>query len=121
MRIEEEYIRSGYFWLPGNETNKLPGTLTILNGGEIELEIIGQFNDSINSFNNNDINRILGHIEKDGYVTLDNCFYTVKNHVFNGIAKSNIFAHKLFSGVIYSKDEDPTFNSLSFSVDCLDE
>lgn len=37
MRIKEEWKKSGCFWLPDNEDKKIPGTLSILDGGEIEL------------------------------------------------------------------------------------
>lgn len=121
MRVEGEYKKSGYFWLPGEE-NKIPGVLSISNRGSIELEIVGHFNESIGSFNNNEkLNRIIGHVEKDGLVTLENCFYTKKNYAFGGISKSKIFVHKVLSGAAWEKDEAVTFNTFSFSVDCMDE
>ena len=122
MRIEEEYVKTGYFWLPKNEDRKIPGTLTISNGGDIELEVVGIFDESMQALNgNDDLSRIIGHIEKDGLVTLDNCFYTIKNISFGGISKSKVFVSRVLSGAAYDKDEPVTFNSLSFSVDCFDE
>jgi len=122
MRIEEEYVRIGYFWIPENEDRKIPGTLTILNGGNIMLEVVGLFDESIQAINgNDDLSRIIGHIEKDGLITLDDCYYTEKNISFGGISKSIIYVKRVLIGVTYNKDEPVTFNSLSFSVDCLDE
>lgn len=122
MRIEEEYKKTGYFWLPEKEEKKIPGILSIDDGGKIELEIVGHFNDALESLNDNDdLSRIIGHIEKDGLVTLDNCFYSKKNVSFGGISKSKIRANKVFSGAAWGKDEIVTFNTFSFSVDCLDE
>jgi len=122
MRIEEEYVKTGYFWLPKNEDRKIPGTLTISNGGDIELEVAGLFDESMQALNgNDDLSRIIGHIEKDGLVTLDNCFYTKKNISFGGISKSKVCVTRVLSGAAYDKDETVTFNSLSFSVDCFDE
>ncbi len=122
MRIEEEYIKSGYFWLPEQFENKIPGVLTIKDGGEIELEIVGHFNDEIDALtSDNNLSRIIGHIEKDGLVTLDNCFYTTKNISFGGISKSKICANRVLSGAAYAKDEEVTFQTLSFSFDCMDE
>ncbi len=123
MRIEEEYIKTGYFWLPERDQHKIPGILTIKDGGDIELEIVGHFNENIINIINgdDDLSRIIGHIEKDGLVTLDNCFYTKKNISFGGISKSKIYVNKVLCGVAYDKNEDLTFNSLSFSVDCMDE
>ena len=91
-------------------------------GGGIELEVFGLFDDSINSLNNDDnLDRIIGLVGKDGLVTLENCFYTNKNISFGGISKSKICVNKVLSGVAYEQNEIVTFNSLSFSVDWLDE
>lgn len=122
MRIEDEYVKTGYFWLPDRDENKIPGILTIKNGGDIELEIVGHFDKSIKSFNDDDdLNRIIGYVEKDGLVTLDDCFYTQKNISFGGISKSKVCVNRVLSGVAYDENEVVTFNTLSFSVDCLDE
>lgn len=122
MRIEDEYVKTGYFWLPERDERKIPGVLTIKNGGDIELEVVGLFDGTIKSIKGDDnIDRIIGHVEEDGLVTLENCFYTNKNISFGGISKSKIFVNKVLSGVAYDQNEVVTFNTLSFSVDCLDE
>ena len=33
MRIHEEYKKTGFFWIPEKEESKMPGTLTINDGG----------------------------------------------------------------------------------------
>lgn len=122
MRVQEEYKKSGFFWLPDNEGNKIPGTLIIHDGGKIELEVVGLFDDSIDALNGDDnLRRIIGHVEQDGLVTLEDCFYTNKNITFGGISKSKVLVHKVLSGAAWDKDEKVTFNTLSFSIDCLDE
>lgn len=121
MRIEKEYVKTGYFWLPEQKDNKIPGILTIHDGGSIELEVVGSFDSSIHEFNNLNLIRIIGHVEDDGLVTLEDCFYTKKNFSFGGISKSKIVVNQVLSGVAYDKDEEVTFDSLSFSVDCIDE
>ncbi len=122
MRIKEELKNSGYFWLPGNEDKKIPGTLTILDGGKIELEVVGLFDESIKALSgDDDLRRIIGYVEKDGLVTLENCFYRKKNITFGGISKSTVHVHKVISGVAYDKDEAITFNTVSFIVEGIDE
>lgn len=122
MRIEEEHIRAGYFWLPSNQENKIPGTLFIKNGGKIELELIGHFKDELPSPNEeNELNRIIGHVEKLGIVTLENCFYKIKNFSFGGISKSTIYVQHALAGVEYELNEPTTFNSINFSIDGLEE
>lgn len=122
MRIEEEYKKTGYFWLPEKEENKIPGILSIDDGGKIELEIVGHFEEGLKPLSGDDnLSRIIGHVEKDGLVTLDDCFYTKKNFSFGGISKSKVVVNKVLSGAAWDKDEKVVFNTFSFSVDCLDE
>ena len=47
MRIREEFKKLGDFWLPSAPDRKIPGTLSISDGGNIELEVAGLFNDEI--------------------------------------------------------------------------
>lgn len=122
MRIKEEYKKSGYFWLPDNEGKKIPGTLTILDGGDVELEIVGLFDESMKALNGKDnLSRIIGLVEKDGLATLEKCFYKKKSFSFGGISKSLVHVNQVFSGVAYEKDEAITFNTVSFSVEGLNE
>lgn len=122
MRIKDEYKKAGYFWLPDKQSKKIPGTLTICDGGDIELEVVGLFDESIEALNyKDDLSRIVGHVEEDGLVTLENCFYKKKNIAFGGIAKSLIYVNQVLSGVAYEKDEQVTFNTVSFSVEGLNE
>ncbi len=79
MRIREEYKKSGYFWLPNSIEKKIPGTLSISDGGNIELEVIGLFDESAEALTQNlTLKRIVGHIEDNCPVTLENCFYKKK-------------------------------------------
>ncbi len=125
MRIKEEFKRSGYFWLPSAPEKKLPGTLLISDGGNIELEVIGVFDENINGPNSNDdLKRIVGQIDKDGFyerVTLDNCSYKKRNSVLGGISKSLIDVNRVFSGVEYEEGESVFFNTFQFSVEGIDE
>src|SRR5690606_6500129 len=114
--------KAGYFWLPQNEDGKIPGTLSISDGGKVELEVVGIFEESIETINeSDDLSRIIGHVEKDGLVTLEGCFYRKKNISFGGIAKSLLHVNKVISGVAYEKDEIVTFNAVSFAVEGINE
>lgn len=110
MRIKEEFKKSGYFWLPSAPERKIPGTLVITDGGNIELEVVGLFDESIEGLNKvlngkDELRRIVGHIEKHGLVTLDDCFYKNKNISFGGISKSSIYVNKAFLGAAYDDKE----------------
>ena len=115
MRIKEEIKKSGYFWLPSEPDRKLPGTLSISDGGNIELEV-----DDIFIAHNDDLKRIVGQIEKDEWVTLDTCYHK-KISANLGTPKSLIHVNRAFTGVIYDEGSLPLFNTLTFSVEGINE
>lgn len=124
MRIGTTDNLSGFFWLADKPGKRLPGILSIKDGGNIELEVIGNFDKDIGqALTNQDFNlpRIHGNVETRGEVTLDNCFYSKKNISFGDISKSRIHVNLLVSGVWFEKDEEVAFESITFSVDGLDQ
>ena len=128
MRIKENIEGSGYFWLPSNPDRKIPGTLKISDGGNIELEVIGLFDESIEGLNkalnvdmDDTIEKVLGDIEKFGPVTLQGCFYKTKTISIGGISKSLISANRAFIGVGFKNKEEVKFNTFTFSIEGIDE
>ena len=128
MRIKEKFKRLGHFWLPSAPKRQVPGTLSISDGGNIELEVTGHFHDNLDEvfstlFDNDsaDLKRIVGQVEGYGGITLDDCYY---RGPFNSIGSpSKFFIHvgKVFTGVAYNEGEIPLFNTLTFSVEGIDE
>ena len=118
MRINQELTRLGHFWLPSAPERRIPGTLSIIDGGHIQLEASGRFNEYSPS-----IERIVGEIEKEGFVTLDDCYYKKEGtvRVIGGPSKSFIHVTRAFIGVHYDEGERPVFNALTFSVEGIDE
>ena len=126
MRIKEEIRRSGYFGLPSASEKKLPGTLKISDGGKIELEVVGLFDETVGrqndgSNNRGEFERIVGQIEGHGLVTLDGCFYKHWHPFSNGISKSLLHVGKALLGIAYDDQEPLLFNVLQFSVEGIDE
>lgn len=126
LRLKDPITKSGFFWQPKNPDKKLPGILSISDGGNIELEIVGFFDDSIEGLNRflnnvNDIDRLVGHIEEFGYVTLDGCYYKNRNYAFGGISKSIIKSKQAIMRVAYDPDEPITLNTFMFSIEGIDE
>jgi hypothetical protein len=126
LRIKEEFKKSGFFWLPSFPEKKIPGTLFITDGGEIELEVVGLFYESpegiTRALNGKDgFDRIVGHIEKHGLVTLENCFYKNRNISFGGISKSTIYVNRALIGVAYDAEVIVLLNTFKFSVEGIDE
>ena len=133
MRIKEEFKKSGYFWLPSTPNKKAPRTLSISDGGHIELEVIEWSGDGVEvSFNadlkpiieeGKPIERIVGYIEEGKSVTLDDCHYKrvpLPSLLTTGISKSLIDVRRAFIGV-QDDGEIPPFNTLTFSVEGIDE
>lgn len=126
MRIKSPIEKSGFFWLPTNPDKKLPGKLSIQNGGKIELEVVGLFDESIDGLNkllNNldELDRVIGHIEEYGYVTLDGCYYKNRNYAFGGISKSIIRSNQAIMRVAFDRDEPIMLNNFKFSVEGINE
>lgn len=122
MRVKEEFKKSGKFWLPSTPEHQIAGTLTISEGGHIELEIIEALHSNRGeAFNTDTFARIIGHIENGEFVTLDDCFYKFKSFGFHQISKSLICANKAFIGVGYDEGEAVSFNAVDFSVEGTDE
>ena len=127
MRIKEEIKRSGRFWIPSAPEKQVDGTLTISDGGRIELKVNRPFASDIRgifNFNSEGLNRIVGHIEKDGLVTLESCVYREnKRSIYHGALYTSdlISVGRIFTGVQYDEDEIPRFNTLKFSVEGIDE
>ncbi|MCY4262976.1 MAG: hypothetical protein OXC97_06670 [Candidatus Dadabacteria bacterium] len=127
LRIKDEFKKSGYFWLPAKPEKKVPGTLSITEGGDIQLELIGLFDESIERMKNymkgnDNPKRIIGHIEGGNFVTLENCLQTSGDFPLPGnITKSTFFAHMAMVGVAYKEEENILVNTFRFSVEDIDE
>ncbi len=121
MRIKEEFKKSGYFWLPSVPERKVPGMLSISDGGNIDLEIIELLDYKTERLFNDSLKRIVGCIEKDEFVTLDNCGYKGGDLASIGLSKSSFRITRVFTRVQYEEDEVPSFNTLTFSVEGIDD
>ena len=125
MRIKKEFKKSGYFWLPSAPDERIFGTLSISDGEVIKLELFGVFGTF--GRDTGPIERIVGHIEEMGFVTLDDCYCrSMSSNVdtsrtFDDISKSSIEVMRVFKGVAYREGEVPRFDTLTFSVEGIDE
>ena len=125
MRVCEPFLFPGYFWPPGAEGKKAPGSLRVTDGGAVEIELLGNFDGE--SFDplllhSDAPTRIIGLIEKHGLVTLENCRYRSKNtSLVGGLSKSTVIASHLVVGCHLDQKEPFSFNEFRFSVDGLEE
>lgn len=122
MRIEGPKTVMGDFWLPSSPKKKLGGALSISDGGNVQIEVVGNFDQSLEDLPNFEgIQRILGVVESLGCVTLDHCLYTTKSMSLGSVGKSTLYCHRAFLGIHFEQDEPTEFDSVCFSVEGLDE
>ena len=132
MRIKEQIKKSGFFWLPSADSNSsdappdnaVSGTLSISDGGNIELELTQPLVTSIRGFKLDDLNQILGHVETYGRITVDRCKSITPKHSFvhgEWMESELIKANRVFTGIRYKEDMPPHFNTFTFSVEGIDE
>ena len=121
MRIKEEFKKFGYFWLPSVPERKVAGILSISDGGSIDLEIFELLDHKTEKLFNYSLKRIVGYIEEDEFVTLDDCGYKGGKLTSIGLSKSAFRVTRIFSRVQYDQDEIPSFNTLTFSVEGIDD
>ena len=132
MRIKEQIKKSGFFWLPSADSNSSDappdnavfGTLSISDGGNIELELTQPLVSDIREFKLDGLNQILGHVETYGRVTVDRCHsITSKRSIVHGawMESEIIKANRVFTGYRYEEDVSPRFNEFTFSVEGIDE
>ena len=133
MRLSESIEKTGFFWLPEEPKNRLPGVLRISESGKITLKIsysLDLSEDATKKFppgfpleglEDRNLNRVVGIIDND-LITLDECFYKDGNtSLTGGVSTSTIYANRAFIGVNYDEKEKISFSEIIFSVDGLDE
>ena len=140
MRLSEPIEKHGFFWLPDDAENKIPGILRISESGKITVEVSQYSESRFYAFNKrrlggapdrlnvtidrseNRINRIVGIIGND-LITLDKCLYDnwKLDLLVVGVSNSTIHATRAFIGVNYDEGEEIAFSTLEFSMEGLDE
>ncbi len=130
MKNLEPIQAKGYFWLPNNPEEKVPGELRISEHGRVELDLMGIFSrenrqrglgyltDQLRNFD-----RICGNIYEKGYVTLLRCIQTSfrsNPFSFQALELSSFLATIALVGVDFEQDE-LTFKKLNFVVEGLDD
>ncbi len=87
--------------------------MTINDGGKIVVEILGLLDNSIEALNGkDDLSRVVGLLEGEGYITLLDCFYKTKTISFGTVSKSVVEARKAYFGLDFNKEEEIRFRNL---------
>ncbi|RZO10682.1 hypothetical protein EKG40_03700 [Pseudomonas moorei] len=118
MRVEESITRSGEFFTLANPAKKYFGTLSISDGGLINVEIYSDSAEFI-KYDEPQLGRLIGKVER-GYVTLEGCTFQKMGFGHGLPARSVIVATQALLGKGF-EEENPLYAEYFFSVDCLDE
>lgn len=123
MRIDTPIEKIGYFWLPGNPEQRLPGTLRVSGKGKITLEVIGIFgsNTFASTFGPSSLGRIVGEIEDDDLITLDGCRYKSRKSSLGDLSRCVITGDYLYKGVLFEDGEAAAFTKLDVALTGFDE
>ena len=128
MRVSEPIEARGYFWLPNDPDNKLPGNLSISEKGEVRVEMIGLFSELLAAFNDrlsgfvSEFDRVLGQVEDGGKVTLERCFYQPRRlSLSGGLSGSELIAEMAFIGAHFDNQEDMMVSEFRFSIEGLQD
>jgi hypothetical protein len=125
MRLREPIIENGFFWSPDKPDSRMPGTISITDGGEISLQItedfIGQGFKALKKSTEPCPSLFFGIVEKLGHVTLDGCWSKRTNANLAGLTQSTIHVERLLTNGHFSETENFSFNQFRFTVDGIEE
>jgi hypothetical protein len=125
MRLLESIVGKGFFWSPDTPGSRMPGTLSIVNGGDITLEVIedfiGQGFEIFKAIEADCAPRFLGVVDKLGQVTLDGCWSKNRNTSSDGLTQSTIHVGRLLTKAHFSEEEQFRFNQFRFTIDGIEE
>lgn len=126
MRLPECIENHGYFWLPGEPANRLPGILRISQVGEATLELFGALGSQSAPAGGEPLLTypvILGTTTGGGPVTLSHCVVSDRTDAVvssETISKSSLHVSLVF-GRAHFETPDFAFSEMVFSVEGLDE
>ncbi|MBK0127493.1 hypothetical protein IAE30_27515 [Pantoea sp. S61] len=121
MRIEEEIICEGEFWLPDSDDYRVIGKIIINNEEAMRVDLYGFLERGNFSSESKRYPVILGVVEKLGELTLLNSFVSVFNISFSGVNRSKIITNMIYSGVHLTEPEKNFFKECRLKCDYLDE
>jgi len=119
----KEIQYTGVWWLPEAPDNKVSGTLSIVYGDGIFLELSESFNkdnDSDNELKAFNPTIILGKSTNNAEITLYNCYEIVPYLDSIGMP-TKLYCETAFIGVHFPKEEDIKFIDLTFKCTYLDD
>lgn len=117
--MKEPFELKGIWWLPQSPRKKISGILSYSPKEGCHLELFGVFYNEIHDFPPQPT-IILGLTEDNKLITLFKCLNTSISIPIIGIGRTVYFAHFLFEGTHFMKEQDIQFSQLNISYENLD-
>ena len=133
MLLDEPVEQPGFFWLPDQDQDQIPGTLRIERSGRIYVDLFGVLDVHRDDPHRTSLNpsswssfpraapyeRIHGLIQGE-VLTLDDCLSVASNRrLAGGVSQSTLNAGRAYIGAWYECGETPTFSRMVISIDGL--
>lgn len=110
--MNESLEIKGYWWLPDQSDNQLPGTLTYSQGEGAILEIFGVFENPPSIRQVESLPIILGESYDGKPITLYKCILKNYSFPFSGYGNCKYMAHFIFTNVHFENEEQMVFHEL---------
>ncbi len=111
----------GHFWLPNTSTSRVPGRLTTLDDGLLQLDVWGDLTTTNDMLNSAACPLILGESESGQPLTLDDCFYKQAHLYASGTRSFSFHVNRLLIGCHTVGSNPIAFHGISFQSQAVDE
>ena len=122
LTIYDEFELHGYWWIPGDTSNKVAGNLKYNSDG-ITLKLLSNFDESEPDYFTNDYTILHGVTEHGEHITLCDGFINSCTDSFTSTSVTTIilFFNQMVFGKLFDTKKEIKFHSLSINYSSLEE
>lgn len=118
--VVETFEYAGYWWLPDNEENKLPGTVRFTQESGIELNLLGSFKLLEQMIESPEYELVLGVTEDGKVFTLFDCLETNSRLTAPGFGLTQrLYVRLAFTGAHFASTSEMLFTKATTQYTCL--
>lgn len=111
----------GHFWLPTTPTSRVPGRLTTLDDGLLQLDVWGDLTTTNDMLHSEACPLILGESASGQPLTLEDCFYKQAHLYASGTRSFSFHVNRLLIGCHTVGGDPIAFHGISFQSKAVDE
>lgn len=115
----EDIEYSGFWWLPSNLENQIPGTLKLSSSGKINLELMGSFPNRVEQNLRFHTHPIILGVTKGKLITLHECRGTEPGFSMPGFGSQEYRASTAFIGAHFTEPSEMRFHKVSVEYSYL--